>query len=134
MMDSSMSRTPDQNVGKALRERAQGEKAPALARQLEALDDELLDWSDGFIFGQVWNRPGLEFEQRMLVAISALSALGQIPQLRNYLHGALQAGIPAEAVRETLAMTCVYAGFPAALNAMDCWRDVQAVHARRSAD
>ena len=119
-------------VGRALRERAQGEKAPALAAAMQALDPDLPEWSDGFIFGQVWNRPGLDFEPRMLVAISALASLGQIPQLRNYLHGALQAGIPAEAVRETLAMTCVYAGFPAGLNALDCWRQVQAAHDARA--
>jgi 4-carboxymuconolactone decarboxylase len=126
-----MSSRPDPVAGKAIRERAQGEKADALARQLQALDPDLLDWSDGFIFGQVWNRPGLDFERRMLVAISALAALGQIPQLRNYLHGALQAGIAPETVRETLAMTCVYAGFPAGLNALECWRTVQAAHAQR---
>ena len=68
----------------------------------------------------------------MLVAISALASLGQIPQLRAYLHGALQAGIPEEAVGETLAMLSVYAGFPAALNALECWREVRTSHARRA--
>lgn len=116
--------------GRALRERAQGEKAAALAEGLPALDPDLLEWSDGFVFGQVWNRPGLQFEQRMLVAIAMLAALGQLTQLRNYLHGTLQTGIAPEEIHETVAMTCVYAGFPAALDALECWRDVRESHAR----
>jgi 4-carboxymuconolactone decarboxylase len=117
--------------GAKIRARAQGEKAENLAAVLDALDPDLRDWTDGFIFGSVWNRPGLEFEERMLVAIALLTGLQQLPQLRNYLHGALQAGIPAEKIQETLAMSAVYAGFPASLNALDCWRGVRADHAKR---
>ena len=87
-----------------------------------ALDPQLAEWADGFVFGDVWGRPGLEFEQRMLVAITALAAGGYMPQLKNYLHGALEAGIPARAVHEALLMLAVYCGMPAALGAMVCWQ------------
>jgi 4-carboxymuconolactone decarboxylase len=118
--------------GRLIRRRAQGAKADALANALCELDPVLLEWTDSFIFGEVWGREGLEFEERMLVAITALASLGQIPQLRNYLHGALQAGIPSRKIQEGLLMTSVYAGFPAALNALACFKDVRAIHSRQS--
>jgi 4-carboxymuconolactone decarboxylase len=119
--------------GRALRRRAQGRKADQLGVALRDLDPALLEWADTFIFGDVWARPGLDYERRMLVAITALAAQGHLAQLRNYLHGALQAGIPAEQVHETLLMLAVYAGFPAALNALACWQEVLASE-RRSED
>lgn len=120
--------------GRAIRERAQGGAAPKLERRLAELDADLPAWTDEFIFGEVWSRPGLEHEERMLVAIAALASLGHTAQLRNYLYGALQDGVPAEKIHETLTMLCVYAGFPTMLTAVDCWREVRAAHESRAAD
>jgi 4-carboxymuconolactone decarboxylase len=111
-------------VGKALRERAQGAKAEALQERLASLDPGLAEWADEFIFGTVWNRPGLAFEERSLVAITALAASGNATQLRNYLHGALQDGMPAEKLHEALVMLCIYCGFPTALGALGTLREV----------
>ena len=120
--------------GAARRKRAQGAKADQLQAALAALDPQLAVWADGFVFGDVWGRPGLEFESRMLVAITALAATGHTPQLRNYLHGALEAGIPAPAVHEALLMLAVYCGMPVALDAMVCWHEVVAAARRRGLD
>lgn len=120
--------------GAARRRRAQGAKADQLQAALTALDPKLGEWADGFVFGDVWGRPGLEFDQRMLVAITALAAGGYMPQLKNYLHGALEAGIPAQAVHEALLMLVVYCGMPAALGAMVCWSEVVASARRRGLD
>jgi len=62
----------------------------------------------------------------MLVAITALAATEHPAQLRNYLHGALQAGISARKINEALLMMVVYAGFPTALSALVVWKDVVA--------
>jgi 4-carboxymuconolactone decarboxylase len=119
--------------GRAIRERAQGAKAASLGQVLEDLDPALLDWADSFIFGTVWSRPGLEHDERMLVAIASLASLGHISQLRNYLHGALQDGMPEDKIHETLLMLCVYAGFPATLTALRCWKDALEAHHRQAA-
>jgi 4-carboxymuconolactone decarboxylase len=116
--------------GRAIRERAQGTKAGALGEVLRELDPALLEWSDSFIFGTVWTRPGLAHDERMLVAIASLASLGHLAQLRNYLHGALQDDIPEAKIHETLMMLCVYAGFPAALTALHNWKEVVEVHRR----
>ena len=119
--------------GSALRARAQGAHSPALGEALADLDPELLQWADEFIFGKVWSRPGLAFEDRTLVAITALAAQGATTQLRNYLHGALQDGMDADRIREALLMLVVYVGFPTALGALVVFKEVLEAHERRTA-
>ena len=118
--------------GRELRERAQGAKADALQQVLASLDPDAAAWADEFIFGTVWDRPGLEFEDRMLVAITALAAQGNSAQLRNYLHGALQDGMPPGKIHEAMLMLVVYCGFPTALGALGVWKEVHTSHLGRS--
>ena len=110
--------------GKERRERAQGARADALQTELAKIDSGLASFTDGFIFGDVWGRPGLTFEERMMVAITALAATGHPTQLKNYLHGALQDGTPASKIHEIFVMLTVYCGFPTALDAMILWQQV----------
>jgi 4-carboxymuconolactone decarboxylase len=114
-----------------MRGRAQGIKSEQLGQALGALDPTLLEWTDDFIFDQVWGRPGLTYEERMLVAVVSLATQGQIAQLRNYFHGALQEGVPGDKLREVLLMLPVYAGFPKALDAIACLNEVLAAEAKR---
>jgi 4-carboxymuconolactone decarboxylase len=127
-MNSSqnISRNSTAPSGGALRAQAQGSRTDQLGEALAELDPDLLEWADGFIFGQVWTGEGLSFEDRMLVAIVALATGGQLVQLRNYLHGALQAGIDPNRIHEALKMLVVYAGFPTAIAAMAALQEVRA--------
>lgn len=120
--------------GRERRQRAQGVKSDALSAILHEMDPALLEWSDSFIFEEIWGRPGLAHDERMLVAIASLASLGHIAQLRNYFHGALQDGIPAEKIHEAVLMLAVYAGFPAMFTAMDCWKKALAAHERDFAE
>ncbi|MGY4780902.1 carboxymuconolactone decarboxylase family protein [Rhodococcus opacus] len=117
-------------TGRALRERAQGRKAPQLQQALVELDGKLGQWSDEFIFGDVWDGDEMSFEECMLVAITALAATGRTNQLRNYLHGALQNGIPADKLQSALRMLVVYIGFPGAIGALQELQTAVKVHER----
>src|SRR5690349_12673196 len=101
-MDSMSGESSASATGEALRARAQGRRVDDLTAALAALDPALPGLADGFILGDVWGRPGLDFEDRMLVASTALAVQGQLTQLRNYLHGALQAGMAEERIHEAL--------------------------------
>jgi 4-carboxymuconolactone decarboxylase len=119
--------------GAALRGRAQGSRTEQMGAALAELDPDLLRWADGFIFGDVWNGGAIGFDERMMVAIVALASTGQQAMLRNYLHGAFQAGIAAERIRESLKMLVVYIGFPAAIAAMATFDEVRGKYEARPA-
>ncbi len=122
---------PEIAAGARLRARAQGARHEALQANLGGIDPRMAGWADGFIFGDVWNREGLTFEDRMLVAIVALAATAKPDQLRNYLHGAIQDGIDPRRVHEALVMLVVYVGWPTAIGALAVWREVVQSERRR---
>ncbi|EGT4373341.1 carboxymuconolactone decarboxylase family protein [Cronobacter malonaticus] len=72
-----------------------------------------------FGFGDVYSRPGLSLKSRELATVAALTALGHAqPQLVVHLHAALNVGCTREEIIEVIIQMALYAGFPAALNAM----------------
>ena len=126
-----MSGEPSEPPGAALRRRAQGGRADRLQALLTSLDPGVGRWADEFVFGEVWGRPGLDFESRMLVAIASLATQGQGTLLRNYAHGALQAGMSARKIHEALVELVVYVGFPTATSMLFEWRQVLAAARRQ---
>ncbi|MGC0367384.1 4-carboxymuconolactone decarboxylase [Rhodococcus sp. 27YEA15] len=79
---------------------------------------DLIRLADSVVFGQVYPRPGLTPEQRSLSTVAALTVLGQLPQLRAHVTGALNVGVSEDEIAEVITQMAMYAGFPAALNAM----------------
>jgi 4-carboxymuconolactone decarboxylase len=127
--------TPSERAleGSQLRARAQGARHQDLQSALGAIDPRLADWADGFIFGDVWNRDGAVFEDRLLVAIVALAATDKPNQLRNYLHGALQDGMDPRRIHEALLMLVVYVGWPTTLQSLIVWQEVVRAARKRGA-
>jgi 4-carboxymuconolactone decarboxylase len=118
-------------AGARRRQHAQGAKHQALQRSLIDIDPQVAEWSDDFVFGKVWAGDDLSWDQQMLVAITALAALGNHAQLRNYLHGALQGGVKEGAVRQALSMLTVYAGFPVGIQALSVLNQVRDSESKR---
>ena len=75
-----------------------------------------------FAFGDLYARDALDLRSRELIAIAVLAASGRAgPQLRIHVESAASSGIKKAEIVETLMQTALYAGFPAALNALaDC--------------
>ena len=75
-----------------------------------------------FAFGDIYSRDTLNLKTRELIAIAALAASGTAgPQLRVHVESAASAGITKPEIVEVLMQISLYAGFPAALNALaDC--------------
>lgn len=106
------------------RRRAQGRLSDEIQERTAQLDEQYPEWAAGFVFGDVWGRPGLDHDTRMLVAIAQLAATGHHTALRAYLRGALESGIPTRRMHETLVMTVVYCGFPTLLESLVTWHEV----------
>ena len=76
-------------------------------------------------YADVYSRPGLTYEQRQILTIAALGAMGTAPsQLRFHIRGALNVGCTPEQIIETFIHLTIYSGFPAALNAFSAAREV----------
>lgn len=80
-----------------------------------------------FPFAEIYTRNGLDLKSRQLVTVSCLATLANAgPQLKAHLRGSLNVGWTREELVEALMQLSVYAGFPAALNALKIARDVYA--------
>ncbi|ACB64238.1 MULTISPECIES: carboxymuconolactone decarboxylase family protein [Burkholderia] len=72
-----------------------------------------------FSFGDIYSRPQLDLKAREIATIAALAALGNAqPQLKVHIEAALNVGCTREEIVEVFMQMAVYAGFPAALNAL----------------
>lgn len=87
-----------------------------------------------FSLGDIYSRAGLDMRSREIVAISSLAVLGDAgPQLRIHIRAALRLGVTKAEIIEILMQTAVYAGFPAALNALSSCHDLLADECPRQA-
>ena len=75
-------------------------------------------------FGDIWSRPGLPIRDRSMITVAVLAALGRQNELRAHLAGARNAGLSQEELVEVLMHIAVYAGVPAANDALNIAADV----------
>lgn len=66
----------------------------------------------------------LTAQQKNLVSISALTASGNLEQLKVQLNSGLDAGITINEIKETLVQLYAYCGFPRSLNAINTFKTV----------
>ncbi|WP_345817459.1 carboxymuconolactone decarboxylase family protein (plasmid) [Paraburkholderia sp. PREW-6R] len=72
-----------------------------------------------FGFGDIYSRPQLDLRAREIATIAALAALGNAqPQLKIHIEAALNVGCTRDEIVEVFIQMALYAGFPAALNAL----------------
>jgi 4-carboxymuconolactone decarboxylase len=89
---------------------------------LEKLDPELHRYILDFVYGEVYAGDVLDAKTRALCTVAMLACLGQQLQLGVYVRAARRQGASEEEVREVLRQVAVYAGFPAAWNALATMR------------
>lgn len=98
---------------------------PSILDALRDIAPDLASLAIGFVYGEIYPRPGLDLRQRQLVTVAALAAMGGLePQLKFHLTGALHAGCTPDELVELMNHLVVYAGFPAALNGVAACRAV----------
>jgi 4-carboxymuconolactone decarboxylase len=117
----------DDRRGRGLRALAEitGTSGATVVDSLRDLAPDLAEWIVDFSYGDVMSRPGLDLRSRQLATIAALTALGNAqPQLKVHIRGALNVGCEPQEIVEVILQMAVYAGFPAAINALDVAREV----------
>jgi 4-carboxymuconolactone decarboxylase len=72
-----------------------------------------------FGYGDIYSRPGLDLRTRMLTTVAGLVALGHAErELEVHIGSALNVGASRDEVVEVIMQMALYAGFPAALDAL----------------
>lgn len=92
--------------------------------KLRSFAPKLVELTDGVLFGDVWERPGLSRRDRSLVTVSALVALYRGDQLRGHLRRALDNGVKKEELIEAITHLAFYSGWPTAMQAMAIAKEV----------
>jgi 4-carboxymuconolactone decarboxylase len=98
--------------------KAFGDVAPALA-----------EYTDGILFGEVWERPGLSPRERSLITVASLVSLYRTNELPFHLGKALDNGISRDELIELITHLAFYSGWPTASTALAIARQVFASRA-----
>ena len=102
-----------------------GGTGAAVVESLKDLAPDLAQWIIEFSYGDVMSRPGLDLRSRQFATVAALTAMGTAaPQLKVHIAGALNVGCQPAEIVEVILQMAVFAGFPAAINALNLARDV----------
>lgn len=89
----------------------------------------------GHLFGDVWQGPELEVEERSLLTCAVLVALGREAEQRLHFRGARNLGISRDKLDAMIAHVAHYAGWPVAASASrvlaDVWDEMDAQQAQQ---
>lgn len=91
---------------------------------LRTIDPELERHILDFVYAEVYSGEALDQKTRALCTVAMLGVLGEQLQLATYVNAARRQGATPAEIREVLRQVAVYAGFPAAWNALDTARQV----------
>ena len=87
-----------------------------------------------FSLGDLYTRDDLDMRSREIVAISSLASIRDTgPHLRIHIRAAMRLGVTRAEIIEILMQTAVYAGIPAALNALSACHEMLADECPRQA-
>lgn len=88
--------------GQVLFDEIYGHRADAVRDHLHRHHALLGEWVASHAYGRVLSRPGLDGATRELLAVAALSVLGQERQLASHARGAVRCGASPETVEAVL--------------------------------
>ena len=83
---------------------------------------KLVRLTDDVLFADVWKRTALSKRDRSLLTIATLITLRASDQLSSHLKRGLGNGLTQEEIAETITLLAFYAGWPAAMNAVQVAR------------
>ena len=115
--------------GRARLKEIHGERGLKAIDSLMDIAPDLAEMVYEFVYDDVYGRPGLDIKSRQLATMAALVAMANArPQLKAHIHGALQVGWTRQEIVESIMQLAVYAGFPAAINALVVAQEVFQEH------
>jgi 4-carboxymuconolactone decarboxylase len=99
-------------------------KADGIATRFKVLNPAFENEAISVVFGRTWSREAIDPKTRAICSIGILAALGRFSALRIVFDIALSNGATTEEVTEALLQVAIYAGYPAALEALPILKTV----------
>jgi len=125
MQKNKSSRSARYQRGRKMLAKIHGKRGTDTIDSMQDIAPDFCRFVYEFPFADIYTRPGLDLKSRQLVTVAALAAMGNAaPQLKAHIYGSLNVGLTRTQIVEALMQIAVYAGFPAALNALKVAREV----------
>ena len=104
-------------IGSEQLKKIDGAGGEAVINSLKDIAPDIGKFIVEFAFGDIYTRPRLTLQEREMITITALLAVGGCEsQLKVHINGALNVGISPARVVETFIQCVPYVGFPRVLN------------------
>lgn len=94
------------------------QQAEAVVERFRNLSPAFENEAISVVFGRTWSREAIDAKTRALCSVGILAALGRQSALRIVFGIALENGATVEEITEALLQVAIYAGYPAALDAL----------------
>lgn len=85
---------------------------------------KLAELTQSLLFGDIWQRTPLSPRERSIATVAALLALCRLEQLPFHLQLAMDNGVSRAELGELITHLAFYAGWPAAVSAVDRLADI----------
>ncbi|MGG7569361.1 carboxymuconolactone decarboxylase family protein [Streptomyces sirii] len=113
-----MNREDRYGYGMKVLEQVDGEAGQRIVDSLADTSPELGHQVVAWAFGDMYSRPELAPRDRQLVTLGVLTALGGCEiELEVHINAALNVGLTATEITESLLHSAVYCGMPRSINA-----------------
>ena len=101
------------------------DRAVAVVEKFRRLSPAFEREAVSVVFGRAWSRGGIDRKTRSLCSIGILAALGRMAALKINFALAIENGAGIEEIEEVLLQVGIYAGYPAALEALKLLAEVR---------
>lgn len=85
---------------------------------------KMIEVTETLIYGDIWERPGLNKRDRSLVVLATLISTYRPEQLRGHLGRALDNGVTRTEIAEIITHLAFYAGWPSSMTAARIAKEV----------
>ncbi|WP_051224231.1 carboxymuconolactone decarboxylase family protein [Flavobacterium tegetincola] len=99
--------------------------AKGLEAAFKSVSPDMAEYIIRYGFGEIYNRPGLDFKTKELLIIASLTTQANATsQLKSHMKAALNVGVTPNEISETMILLSLYTGFPTANNGMFALKEV----------
>lgn len=96
-----------------------------MRKNAKAGQEHIIDFLQGYCFGDYYTRKALSLKDRELITFSIIASLGECEsQLKGHTLGNLNVGNDKETLVSAITCLCPYIGFPRTLNALSVVNEV----------